>query len=53
MNADGDATKAAVAHDDGLDALLGARQRSGRLSRRVTADGTSSALTPIMTRAWA
>ena len=30
MNADGDATKAAVAHDDGLDALLGARQRSGR-----------------------
>ena len=25
--ADGDAAKAAVAHDDGLDALLGARQR--------------------------
>ena len=39
MNADGDATKAAVAHDDGLDALLGARQRSVRLSRSVTADG--------------
>ena len=37
--ADGDAAKAAVAHDDGLDALLGARQRSGRLSKRVTADG--------------
>ena len=30
-NADGDAAKAVVAHDDGLDALLGARQRSGRL----------------------
>ena len=30
VNADGDATRAAVAHDDGLDALLGARQRSGR-----------------------
>ena len=26
-NADGDATKATAAHDDGLDALLGARQR--------------------------
>ena len=36
------ATKAAVAHDDGLDALLGTRQRSGRLSRRVTADGMLS-----------
>ena len=32
VNADGDATRAAVAHDDGLDALLSARQRSGRLS---------------------
>ena len=42
VNADGDATRAAVAHDDGLDALLGARQRSGRLSRSVTADGKLS-----------
>ena len=40
--ADGDATRAAVAHDDGLDALLGARQRSRRLSRSVTADGKLS-----------
>ena len=42
MNADGDATEAAVAHDGGLDALLGARQRSVRLSRSVTADGKLS-----------
>ena len=42
VNADGDATKAAVAHDDGLDAILGAGQRSVMLSRSVTADGKLS-----------
>ena len=37
---DGDATRAAAAHDDGLDGILGASQRSVGLSRSVTAGGT-------------